>query len=298
MTLFQMEVLVAVTNTGNFTRAGEQIGLSQSGVSHTIGALEKELGISLFTRNRGGVKLTAAGERIAASARTILENVAHIKQVATESSELHEATIRIASFPSVTAQLLPKLLESMHNHYPHIKTRLFEGSYQEIKEWVLSGVVDVGFHTWPEDELEGIPLATDSLHAVIPTNHPLAKESSLTLEQLSRESFLMPMAGCHVLIGAAFAKAGLTPNIFYEIADNTTILAMVESGVGVTVVPSLTLPAILPDVAVRELSPPLFRQIGIAVRSLREVSPAVQTFLREAERIAPALIASAQASNN
>lgn len=64
MTLFQMEVLVAITNAGNFTRAGEQIGLSQSGVSHTIGALEKELGISLFTRNRSGVKLTTAGEKL------------------------------------------------------------------------------------------------------------------------------------------------------------------------------------------------------------------------------------------
>ncbi|WP_429844679.1 LysR family transcriptional regulator [Brevibacillus sp. FIR094] len=289
MTLFQMEVLVAVTNAGNFTRAGEQIGLSQSGVSHTIGALEKELGISLFIRNRGGVKLTAVGEKIVASALTILENVSLIKQVATESSGLLEATIRIASFPSVTAQLLPKLLKAMQSHYPHMKTKLYEGSYQEIKEWVRSGVVDVGFHVWPDDELEGILLTTDTLHAVVPAHHPLAKERSLTLEQLARESFLMPMAGCQLLIGAEFAKAGLTPNVSYEIADNTTILAMVESGVGVTVVPSLTLPAQLPDVAVKEITPPLSRQIGLTVRSLRDAPPAVQAFLREAERIAPTL---------
>ncbi|MFA4135039.1 MULTISPECIES: LysR family transcriptional regulator [unclassified Brevibacillus] len=289
MTLFQMEVLVAVTNAGNFTRAGEQIGLSQSGVSHTIGALEKELGISLFTRNRSGVKLTAAGEKIVASARIILENVSVIKQVATESGEHVETTLRIASFPSVTAQLLPKLLKSIESHYPHMQTKLYEGSYQEIKEWIRSGVVDVGFHVWPDDELEGILLTTDALHAVVPAQHPLAKEQSLTLEQLASESFLMPMAGCHLLIGAEFAKVGLTPNVVYEIADNTTILAMVESGVGVTVVPSLTLPAQLPDVAVIEITPPLSRQIGLAVRSLREAPPAVQAFLREAERIAPTL---------
>ncbi|MGG4451233.1 LysR family transcriptional regulator [Brevibacillus porteri] len=289
MTLFQMEVLVAVTNAGNFTRAGEQIGLSQSGVSHTIGALEKELGIPLFIRNRGGVKLTTAGEKIVASALTILENVSLIKQVATESSGLLEATIRIASFPSVTAQLLPKLLKAMQSHYPHMQTKLYEGSYQEIKEWVRSGVVDVGFHVWPDDELEGLLLTTDALHAVVPAHHPLAKERSLTLEQLARESFLMPMAGCHLLIGAEFAKAGLTPNVSYEIADNTTILAMVESGVGVTVVPSLTLPSQLPDVAVIEITPPLSRQIGLVVRSLPDAPPAVQAFLREAERIAPTL---------
>ncbi|MFS0554343.1 LysR family transcriptional regulator [Brevibacillus sp. 179-C9.3 HS] len=290
MTLFQMEVLVAVTNTGNFTRAGEQIGLSQSGVSHTIGALEKELGISLFIRNRGGVKLTAAGEQIVASARSILESVAHIKQVASECSVLHDATIRIGSFPSVTAQILPKLLKLMQSHYPHMKTRLYEGSYQEIKEWILSGVVDVGFHVWPDDELEGILLTKDVLQAIVPANHPLAKEHSLTLQQLVHESFLMPMAGCNLLIGAEFAKAGLTPNVAYEIADNATILAMVESGVGVTVVPSLILPAKLPvEVAVKELSPPLYRQIGLAVHSPREASPAVRAFLREAGRIAPTL---------
>ncbi|NQF14372.1 LysR family transcriptional regulator [Brevibacillus sp. HB1.3] len=289
MTLFQMEVLVAVTNAGNFTRAGEQIGLSQSGVSHTIGALEKELGVSLFTRNRSGVKLTAAGEKIVASARIILENVSLIKQVAAESGDHLEVTLRIASFPSVTAQLLPKLLKSIESHYPHMQTKLYEGSYQEIKEWIRSGVVDVGFHVWPDDELEGILLTTDALHAVVPAKHPLAQEPSLTLEQLARESFLMPMAGCHLLIGAEFAKAGLTPNVSYEIADHTTILAMVESGVGVTVVPSLTLPAQLPDVAIKEITPPLSRQIGLAVRSLREAPPAVQAFLREAERIVPTL---------
>lgn len=289
MTLFQMEVLVAVTNAGNFTRAGEQIGLSQSGVSHTIGALEKELGISLFTRNRSGVKLTTAGEKIVAAARTILENVSLIKQVAAESSEHLKAMLRIASFPSVTAQLLPILLKAMQSRYPHIQIKLYEGSYQEIKEWVRSGVVDVGFHVWPDDELEGILLTTDTLYAVVPANHPLATVRSLTLEQLACESFLMPMAGCHLLIGAEFAKAGLTPNVSYEIADNTTILAMVESGVGVTVVPSLTLPTQLPDVAVIQITPPLSRQIGLAVRSLREAPPAVQAFLREAECIAPTL---------
>ncbi|MGF9827019.1 LysR family transcriptional regulator, partial [Brevibacillus agri] len=86
MTLFQMEVLIAVMNTGNFTRAGEQIGLSQSGVSHTIRSLEKELGISLFIRERGGVRLTATGEQIAASARIVLNQVSQMKRIAAEAN--------------------------------------------------------------------------------------------------------------------------------------------------------------------------------------------------------------------
>ncbi|MGG1664146.1 LysR family transcriptional regulator [Brevibacillus sp. NRS-1366] len=286
MTLFQMEVLVAVTESGSFTRAGEKIGLSQSGVSHTISALEKELGIFLFVRNRSGVKLTAAGEEVTASARTILEQTALIKKVAAQTTGLQQATIRIGSFPSVTANLLPQLLKSFHTLYPQMEMRLFEGSYQEIKQWLHTGVVDVGFHVWPEDGLEGVMLKNDSLKAVLPIDHPLAKESFLTLKQLAGEPFIMPMAGCELLIGAEFLRSGLQPQTMFEVADNATILAMVEAGVGVTVIPTLTLPTSLRKVAVLDLSPPLSRQIGLAVRSLTEASPAVLAFLREAQRIA------------
>lgn len=94
----------------------------------------------------------------------------------------------------------------------------------------------------------------------------------------------MPMAGCEALIGSAFAAANLTPNVAYEVADNATILAMVEAGVGVTVVPALTLPEPLSSVAARELSPPLKREIGVAVRSLRDASPAVHAFIQLAQR--------------
>ncbi|MGF9821071.1 LysR family transcriptional regulator [Brevibacillus agri] len=221
MTLFQMEVLNAVMNTGNFTRAGEQIGLSQSGVSHTIRSLEKELGISLFIRERGGVRLTATGEQIAASARIVLNQVSQMKRIAAEANGGSlSGTIRIGAFPSVSVQMLPRLLKALHGSYPELDTRLFEGSYQEIKEWLRTGVVDVGFLPWPDD----------------------------------------------------------------EVADNATILAMVEAGLGVTVVPALTLPEPLSSVAARELSPPLKREIGVAVRSLRDASPAVHAFIQLAQR--------------
>ncbi|GED25879.1 LysR family transcriptional regulator [Brevibacillus agri] len=285
MTLFQMEVLIAIMNTGNFTRAGEQIGLSQSGVSHTIRSLEKELGISLFIRERGGVRLTATGEQIAASARIVLNQVSQMKRIAAEANGGSlSGTIRIGAFPSVSVQMLPRLLKALHGSYPELDTRLFEGSYQEIKEWLRTGVVDVGFLPWPDDELEGVLLLHDPLLAVLPVGHSLAAAKELALSQLAAEPFIMPMAGCEALIGSAFAAANLTPNVAYEVADNATILAMVEADVGVTVVPALTLPEPLSSIAARELSPPLKREIGVAVRSLRDASPAVHAFIQLAQR--------------
>ncbi|MGN7468390.1 LysR family transcriptional regulator [Brevibacillus sp. SAFN-007a] len=285
MTLFQMEVLIAVMNTGNFTRAGEQIGLSQPGVSHTIRSLEKELGISLFIRERGGVRLTATGEQIAASARIILDQVSQMKRVAAAASGAPlSGTIRMGAFPSVSTQLLPRLLKALHGSYPELDTRLFEGSYPEIKEWLRTGVVDVGFLPWPDDEWEGVLLLQDPLLAVLPAGHPLAAAKELGLSQLAAEPFIMPMAGCEALIGSAFAAANLAPHVVYEVADNATILAMVEAGVGVTVVPALTLPDRLPSVVARELSPSLTRRIGLAARSLRDASPAVHALIRLAQR--------------
>ncbi|RNB84283.1 LysR family transcriptional regulator [Brevibacillus nitrificans] len=285
MTLFQIEVLVAVASIGNFTRAGEEIGLSQSGVSHTIGTLEKELGVSLFVRNRTGVQLTAAGEEIVASARLILQHSSRIKEIAAKSSGLLHTTIRIGSFPSATEHFAHPLIRELGSLYPHLETRLFEGTYPEIKEWIHSGVIDVGFHILPEEGLEGILLRKDPLKAVLSSEHPLANERALTFEQLASEPFIMPMAGCEVLLHQEFAKRSLTPQIKYEVVDNTTILAMAEAGIGVTVVPELTLPSSLPNVKVIELSPPVYRQIGLVVRSLAACSPSTLAFMREAERL-------------
>ncbi|MED4585463.1 LysR family transcriptional regulator [Brevibacillus choshinensis] len=284
MTLFQIEVLVAVANRGNFTRAGEDIGLSQSGVSHTIGSLEKELGISLFVRNRNGVQLTAAGEEVVASARIILQQSSRIKQIASESVGLLHTTIRIGSFPSATEHLVLPLIRALNGLYPQLETRLFEGTYPEIKEWLRTGVVDVGFTVLPEADLDGILLVKDPLKAVVTVNHPLAKEVSLTFEQLATEPFIMPMAGCELLLYDEFGKRNLKPQIKYEVVDNATILAMAEAGIGVTVVPELTLPTNLPQVKVIELAPPVYRQIGLVVRSLEDCSPAILAFLREAQR--------------
>lgn len=284
MTLFQIEVLIAVADVGNFTRAGEQIGLSQSGVSHTIGSLEKELGISLFVRNRHGVQLTAVGEEIVASARAILEQTDRIKSIASQSVGLNRATIRIGSFPSATGRLVHPLIQEIRSLYPMWETRLFEGTYEEIREWLSTAVVDVGFLSFPEEGLECFPLINDPLKAVVSARHPLAKEASLTWEQLASEPFIMPMAGCELLLYEEFGKRKLHPQIKYEVVDNATILAMAEAGIGVTVVPALTLPPTLPQVRVIELSPPVHRQIGLAVRSLADCSPPVTAFIREARR--------------
>lgn len=288
MTLFQLEVLVAVAEHGSFTRAGDEIGLSQSGVSHTIAALEKELGIQLFNRNRNGVTLTSSGIEAVFRARTILSEATQIKQLGRAAQEMYTGTVRIGSFSSATKQLLPPLLRAMRRLYPQLETRVLEGSYQDIADWVDSGIVDVGFLTLPADGLEAdfIPLQSDPLLAILPPGHALSREESIMLEQLSREPFILPIAGCERLIQSTCQALGLELDIQHEVVDNATIHSMVEAGIGVSVVPQLTIPKDETNVVCLEIYPPLHRQICLVVKSLSLAPPKVKAWIEVAQKSA------------
>ncbi|MCG7218166.1 LysR family transcriptional regulator [Paenibacillus mucilaginosus] len=283
MTLFQLEVFLAVVQTGSFTRAGELLNASQSGVSHSIGDLEKELGIPLFTRNRKGVKLTDTGEQILSHVREIMNHTEQIHQAAAASRGMNSGTIRIGAFPSFSANVIPELFQAFRSHYPGVELLLFEGSYAEVEAWIKAGVVDLGFLADPSDGLDAVQLLSDPYVAILPANHPLREHDMISIEQLTHEPFLSLKSGCEHLVMRAFQKRGLSLNKQFEVAENSTILSMVEAGIGVSIVPSMILPAVPANVAVRPLHPPIIRNIGLAVLSQHMVSPAAAAFIKEAQ---------------
>lgn len=284
MTLFQYEVFVKVVDTGNFTKAGEILGLSQSGVSHNISALESELGITLLNRGRNGVSLTDAGKRIIGHMRNILSESEQIKQRTAAILGIEIGKIKIGSFPSVSAKLLPGIISYFKSRYERLELELFEGSYDEITEWVENGVIDIGFVSLPVKGLETIPLLKDKLVVLLPCGHPFHNHKTLTIEKLSKEPFIMPKAGCEVLIKERFQSYGLKPNILFEVEDNQTIISMVQEGIGLTVIPQLTLPNWFTQVSTVELVPETHRNIGLAVKSIKDCTPAVKEFINASQK--------------
>ncbi|TYP73029.1 LysR family transcriptional regulator [Paenibacillus methanolicus] len=282
MTLFQFEVFLAIVQTGSFTRAGELLNASQSGVSHTIGDLEKELGTTLFARHRNGVKLTDAGEQILAHAREIIHHTEQITQVAAASRGVNSGTIRIGAFPSFSAHAIPGIFQAFRSLYPGVELILFEGSYAEVEAWIRAGVVDLGFLAEARDGLDMVQLLDDPYVAVLPADHPLREQDIIAIEQLAREPFLSLKSGCERLVMQAFQESGLRLNTQFEVAENATILSMVEAGIGVSVVPSMILSAMPANIAVKPLHPPIIRQIGLAVRTQHIVSPAAAAFIKAA----------------
>jgi DNA-binding transcriptional LysR family regulator len=283
MTLYQLEVFLAVVQTGSFTKAGELLLASQSGVSHSISDLEKELGITLFMRNRNGVKLTDAGEQILAHAREIVNRTGQINQVVAAAKGVKHGTIRIGAFPSFSANVIPGIFQAFRSHYPGVELLLFEGSYAEVEAWIKAGAVDLGFLSIPCDGLDIIQLVSDPYVAVLPATHPLRKQDVISIEQLTHEPFLSLKSGCERLVMSAFKEKGLSLNKQFEVAENSTIISMVEAGIGVSIVPSMILPAIPSNIVVKQLSPPIIRNIGLAVLSQQTISPVVAAFIKETQ---------------
>lgn len=283
MTLTQLEIFITVVETGHFTRAAEQLYMTQSAVSHAIASLERELGVVLLQRERAGVTLTTVGEQVLLHARSIVEHVECIQQETAQARGVKTGKLRIGSFPSVSKGIFPPLLGSFRRTYPGIEVTLLEGTDQEVYGWLVSCVVDVAVVTLPTAGVETIPLATDEMVAVLPVDHVLAQNTAIQVERLATDPFILSKAGCEPLIQTIFAHVGVTPHVAFEASDPAAVLAMVQEGLGVTIMPRLSLSEAPLHASVLALDPPTSRQLGLAVRSRTALSPATKAFLRHIE---------------
>ncbi|MED3985761.1 LysR family transcriptional regulator [Peribacillus simplex] len=278
MNFFQLEVFLQVVEHGSFTKAGDRIGLTQSGVSHNITALETELGVTLLKRDRKGITLTTAGEQVIPHMRAIAANLAHIEQKIAAVNGMKVGKITIGSFPSFTARFIPLLFSAFKEKYPNIDLLIHEGGYEEILKWVEEGTVDVGFAAKPVKNMEFIHLLTDPLSAVLYEGHPLSGRTVINLEDFVDEPFIMLRSGCETLIEDWFLEAKLKPNISYDIKDNQTVLSMVAGKLGITIMPDLALPEKPERIKSLPLNPELSREIGLVMKSSKHLSPVAKEF--------------------
>lgn len=282
MTLFQLEVFLKVVETGSFTKAGEQIGLSQSAVSQAVAALESELNIKLLNRNRNGVSLTKIGERITGLIRDLIMIKTKIIYEASGITGIETGTVKIGSIASMSAKLLPGMISSFKKRFPGVEVILYEGNYEEIKNWIKLSVVDVGVVTEEKHENEFIPLLQDKMVVFVTENHPLSNQSQIDLKEIANEPFIMPKE-CHRVLQTIFKEQGIFPTIQFEVSDVATIIAMVQEGVGNTILPEMAIPATLTNVNASYLSPQVYQNLGLEVRSTNYMSPALTAFIYEAQ---------------
>lgn len=283
ITLAQIQAFATVAEVGSFTIASEQLGMTQSAVSHAVAALEKELKVSLLERNRNGIFLTEIGKGVLIQAQEMLTCAERIRQETSASIGLETGKIRLGSFPSVSARFLPGFLRQYQQRHPGIEVVLFEGKEDEVREWIQTRAVDVGVVVLPAEGLETQSIAQDEFLVVVACSHQLVKQRQIGIHKLSHEPFIMPKAGCEPLILAMFRKAKITPKTQFEVIDLRTIFAMVKEGMGVTIAPEMALPDDCSGLHTMSLEPKQIRCLAFAVSSLETVTPAVVSFLDEAK---------------
>lgn len=281
MTITQLKTFLAILESGSFTEASKRLGLTQPAVSHAITALEQELEIPLLQRNKIPVVTTLAGQKILSHARGILSGVEHIHQIAMATRGVTAGTLKIGSIPSASARLLPRPLRLFQDKYPSVTIRVFEGSDEEVEVWIRERVVDLGIIALPQDHCEFEPLEEDAWVAVVPPKHRFVKDQNLSLKQIASEPFIMSDGGCKPSVIALFARSNLSPQVKFQVRDITTLLAMVEEGLGVSIIPALSLPVTRTwqNVRVVPLQPAVHRRLALVAPDFSQLSPVAKLFL-------------------
>ena len=289
MNLLHWRLVVAVADTGNISRAAERIGITQSGASQAIAQLESALGFPIFTRERRQIGVTALGEQVIEHARIMLTNLEAIRALADESQGLGRGRIRLASFPSIFATVLPSLLRDFQRRHPGIEVVALEGTDEEVEDWLATGAVDVGVILNPAPGRAALVLGRDAWVALLPGSHPLGRRASgrgVSLAELVAEPFILATGGCAVNGQSLAAQAGLSlSDVRVTVRDWTSACVLVREGLGVALIPESTLPEDRRGLRVMQLIPPVHREFGLACSENGRTSRAVQALL-EGMRIA------------
>ena len=145
MTLFSYEIFDAVARQGSFNKAAQQLHLTPSAISHAIAVMEAELGFTLFNRGKNGVTMTSYGASLYPSIRAVLNSDEALQQSIARLNGLEKGKVKLGAFNSVCAGLLPDILKGFMAQFPQIEVEVYQGTYDDVKEWLRTGQVDMAF---------------------------------------------------------------------------------------------------------------------------------------------------------
>ncbi|MBD2428367.1 LysR family transcriptional regulator [Phormidium sp. FACHB-1136] len=288
--LSQLRALVAIADAGSFSEAALQMDLSQSAVSHAIATLEDELGVILLSRSRQGAVLTAVGQQITEEARLVLRSLQNLCHQADLAKGLQSGEVRLAAFRSVATHILPEVIRQFREQYPHIPIAIDEKShYEMVEDAVRQGHADVGFTYLPtKADFESWELLRDRYLVLLPPT-PAPVASPLSWADLATYPLILPPSddGDRQHLEGLLRRQGQTLKPAYSVREDSTILGMVERGLGATIMAHLAAQPIPPHLQVAELPIPLERTIGVIVLKEALLPPPVYAFLDRLKTVWP-----------
>ncbi len=274
----KFEIMMKAVELGSFTKASEEVGYTQSGLTHLVDSLEKEVGFNLLERNHNGVRLTTKGKELLPAINEFLQSANNlenkIKEVALDKDEV----IKIAAYASMAIHWIPEILYRFKRLEPKVDVDLrmvdhalepFELLEKGQADLVFASKQDVDFCDW-------VPLYEDVMYAILPKDYPLTNSEVFPISEFSNKNFLMPYGSFDIDVDKALKPLNVKTNTISHSVDDETVIRMVSKGLGVSMMSEMMIKGRTSEVTILPVDPPAIRELGMATHKKRKYSANIE----------------------
>ena len=274
----KFEILMTAADLGSLSKASEIVGYTQSGLTHMMDALEREIGFPLLQRNHSGIQLTQQGAQLMPAIREFLQANANLENQIRAIAEKKSEVIRIAAYASIAMHWMPEILYRFRRLCPEVNVdlRMVDHALEPF-ELLESGETDVVFASRQNYSCcDWIPLYQERMYAILPKDYPLGNRSVFPLEEFSGQEFLMPYGRFDIDVKAALEPVGVKLNAKISRVDDETVIRMVGRGLGVSMMTELMIRGRTDDVLCVPVSPPAIRELGMGIHVRKKETDHIQ----------------------
>lgn len=277
----RIKVLLAAIDNGSLTKAGQIYGYTQSAVTQMMHAMEEDTGFPLLIKNNKGVEPTQEAKMLLPTMRKLLNIEEKLEQEKAEILGIHKGTIRVGSFVSTSINWVPQVLEFFSENHPDVEFMIEECGHEEMIQGINDGTLDIGLMSEPSNSsIEFIPILEDPLMVVFTEKYDLSSYDYVPVDVLRDYPFIMTYRTYDLDPHLVFEKAGFMPEVRYFSRDDTAVLSMVQKGLGLAILPELTLEEFPGNYESRMLDPEAYRMLGIGIKSVKEAGPLTRAVIK------------------
>ncbi len=274
----KLEILMTAADLGSFTKASEVVGYTQSGLTHMMDALEKEVGFPLLQRSHNGIQLTKQGMQLMPAIREFLKANANLENQIKSIAEEKEEVIKIAAYASIALHWIPEVLYRFKRLCPNVNVDL-RMVYDALEPFDLleSGMIDVifasrqsyGSCTW-------IPIYNEKIYAILPKDYPLNGRNTFPLQEFEGQDFLMPSGRFSIDVNAALKPLNIKIREKSTSVDDETLIRLVGAGHGVSMMSELMIRGRIDNVQCAPVEPVVIRELGMGTHSKKKETDSIR----------------------
>lgn len=286
----KLEILMTAADLGSFTKASEVVGYTQSGLTHMMDALEREIGFPLLQRSHNGIQLTEQGAQLMPAIREFLQANANLENQIRLIAEQKNEVIRIAAYASIAMHWMPEILYRFRRLFPEVTVELRMVDHAlEPFELLENGQTDVIFASRQNYNCcDWTPLYNEKMYAILPKDYPLAGRTTFPLQEFASQEFLMPYGRFDIDVNAALTPLGVKPNTTLSRVDDETVIRMVGRGLGISMMTELMIRGRTDDILCVPVDPPAIRELGMGTHirkketeNIRKLKECILEFIQE-----------------